>query len=139
MLLIENIEKYLRDNEISPSYQRKRIFEYLYTNKNHPSVNEIYSVLINEIPTLSKTTIYNTLNLFISKKIVQSIIIDENELRYQILEQKNHAHFKCISCNKLYDIDVDTSNLKLDSLKNFDIHEQSFYFKGICENCKNNN
>ena len=65
MLLIDNIEKYLRDHGISPSYQRKRIFEYLYNSKDHPRVNDIYYALIDEIPTLSKTTVYNTLNLFI--------------------------------------------------------------------------
>lgn len=138
MLLVDNIEKYLRDHGISPSYQRKRIFEYLYNSKEHPSVNEIYSVLIDEIPTLSKTTVYNTLNLFIEKKIVESIIIDENELRYQILDDKRHGHFKCESCNTLYDIKIDLDNLNIDSLKGFDIHEQSFYFKGICKKCKNN-
>lgn len=137
MLLIDNIEKYLRDHGISPSYQRKRIFEYLYNSKDHPSVNEIYSVLIDEIPTLSKTTVYNTLNLFIEKKIAESIIIDENEFRYQIVDDKKHAHFKCEVCNNLYDIEIDIDSLNIDSLKGFDIHEQSFYFKGICKNCKN--
>ena len=63
MLVIENIEKYLRDHNISPSYQRKRIFEYMYENRNHPNVNQIYEALVKEIPTLSKTTVYNTLNL----------------------------------------------------------------------------
>lgn len=139
MLHIDNIEKYLRDHEISPSYQRKRIFEYLYNSKKHPSVNDIYSFLIDDIPTLSKTTIYNTLNLFIEKNIVDSIIIDGNELKYQICDSKKHGHFKCKSCNTLYDIQIDFDNLNIDSLKVFDIHEQSFYFVGICEKCKNNN
>lgn len=139
MLLIDNIEKYLRDHGISPSYQRKRIFEYLYNSKEHPRVSDIYSALIDEIPTLSKTTVYNTLNLFIEKKIAEYIIIDENEFKYQILDDKKHAHFKCECCNKLYDIDIDIDSLNIDSLKGFDIHEQSFYFKGICKNCKNNN
>ena len=136
MLLIDNIEKYLRDHGISPSYQRKRIFEYLYNSKEHPRVSDIYSALIDEIPTLSKTTVYNTLNLFIKNKIAESIIIDENEFKYQIVDDKKHAHFKCEDCNKLYDIDIDIDRLNIDSLKGFDIHEQSFYFKGICKDCK---
>ena len=136
MLLIDNIEKYLRDHGISPSYQRKRIFEYLYNTKEHPRVNDIYYALIDEIPTLSKTTVYNTLNLFIKNKIAESIIIDENEFKYQILDDKRHGHFKCEVCNTLYDIEIDIDSLKIDSLKGFDIHDQSFYFKGICKNCK---
>ncbi|MBE6052824.1 MAG: transcriptional repressor [Clostridium sartagoforme] len=139
MTIIDNIEKYLRDHGISPSYQRKRIFEFLYNSKEHPSVNDIYSALIEEIPTLSKTTVYNTLNLFIKNKIAESIVIDETEFKYQILDNNRHGHFKCESCNTLYDVDIDVSNLNIDSLKGFDIHEQSFYFKGICKSCKDKN
>ena len=65
---IENIGEYLKAHEIKPSYQRIKIFQYLVENKNHPTVDMIYKALCTEIPTLSKTTVYNTLNLFIEKQ-----------------------------------------------------------------------
>ena len=64
-----DIEKYLREHGISPSYQRIRVFEYLISNKNHPTVDMIYKELIKEIPTLSRTTVYNTLNLLVKQKV----------------------------------------------------------------------
>ena len=56
--------KYLQGYGIKPSIQRIAIMDYLLTHKTHPSIEEIYLALCDEIPTLSKTTVYNTLKLF---------------------------------------------------------------------------
>ena len=65
---VENVGEYLKENGIKPSYQRMKIYEFLLQNRIHPTVDTIYRALNKEIPTLSKTTVYNTLNLFIEKK-----------------------------------------------------------------------
>lgn len=134
---IEDIGGYLKSHEIKPSYQRIKIFQYLVENRNHPTVDMIYKALCTEIPTLSKTTVYNTLNLFIEKKIVNVIVIEENETRYDSV-MAVHGHFKCEKCGKIYDIDINQSILKDDMLKNYEIKEQHYYFKGICQDCSNN-
>jgi len=59
-----DIGNYLKNHDIKPSYQRMKIFQYLLDNHVHPTVDTIYKALCPEIPTLSKTTVYNTLNLF---------------------------------------------------------------------------
>ena len=120
---IENIGEYLKAHEIKPSYQRIKIFQYLVENT--------------EIPTLSKTTVYNTLNLFIEKKIVNVIVIEENETRYDSV-MAVHGHFKCEKCGKIYDIGINQNILEDDKLKNCEIKEQHYYFKGICQDCSNN-
>ena len=56
-LHIENVGEYLKSHDIKPSYQRIKIFEYLVEHKNHPTVDMIYKALVDEIPTLSKTTV----------------------------------------------------------------------------------
>ena len=78
---IEDVGEFLKENGIKPSYQRIKIYEYLVKYYNHPTVDMIYRELVPKIPTLSKTTVYNTLNLFIEKKITAIIVIDENETR----------------------------------------------------------
>ena len=49
---------------IHPSVQRIAIMDYLIKHRTHPTVDEVYTALSDEIPTLSKTTVYNTLKLF---------------------------------------------------------------------------
>lgn len=134
MTTIANISDYLKEHEIKPSYQRIKIFEYLDTKKNHPTVDTIYKSLCHEIPTLSKTTVYNTLNLFVEKEIANVVVIEENETRYDT-DMKTHGHFKCEKCGQIFDIEVDTQVFKSKIPKNHEINEEHYYFKGICEEC----
>jgi Fe2+ or Zn2+ uptake regulation protein len=136
---IENAEIYLRQNGISPSYQRKRIFEYLSQTDTHPTVSDIYEGLIKEIPSLSKTTVYNTLNLFIEKNIAEAILIEASEARYDLFNPVHHAHFKCLQCHKVYDIPLPKDSIQIEALKGFEIQQQQHHFKGICKICKKNN
>ncbi|NLT96162.1 MAG: transcriptional repressor [Clostridia bacterium] len=129
-----NIEQYLRNNDVKPSYQRLKIFEYLVKHKNHPNVDTIYQELVSAIPTLSKTTVYNTLKLFLEKGIVQPILIEENEIRYDA-DVTVHGHFKCEICQEVYDIPLDLSDMKTEGLEKFIIKESHIYFKGICKRC----
>ena len=60
---IKDISDTLLEKNIRPSHQRIKVMEFLLKNKIHPTVDYIYNELHEEIPTLSKTTVYNTLNL----------------------------------------------------------------------------
>lgn len=132
---INNVDIYLRDQGIKPSYQRKRVLEHIIEHHDHPTVNQIYDALICEIPTLSKTTVYNTLNLFTLKKIVEIITIEGTETRYDLFNPKPHAHFKCDKCQIVYDIDLDFSKIANEDLKNYIVKDQYIHFIGICPSC----
>ena len=135
MNIVQNIGDYLKRYDIKPSYQRIKILEYLSNNKTHPTVDEIYRALHPEIPTLSKTTVYNTLNLFLEKHLIKLLTIEENETRYDI-ETDVHGHFKCKICGKLCDFPVDMESVLKNSVKDCEISEYHIYFKGICTVCK---
>ncbi|MCT4611960.1 MAG: transcriptional repressor [Clostridia bacterium] len=126
-----NISEMLKENDIKPSYQRLKIYEYLINNRTHPTVDEIYKALVVEIPTLSKTTVYNTLNLFVEKNIVLLITIDENETRYDA-DTSVHGHFRCRKCKKIYDFEISVECM---DLKDFEVYTKNVYFDGICNKC----
>ncbi len=139
-ITIDNIRKYLINNGIKPSYTRIKILEYLVQKDSHPTAEEIYNELISDIPTLSKTTIYNTMKLLIESNIARGITIEDNEMRYDA-DICNHGHFKCNECGKIYDFHIDLNLSKEDELEGFRIMEKSIYYKGICNGCaklKNN-
>ena len=128
------VEEFLKQHNIKPSYQRMKIYDYLIRHKSHPTVDEIYQALVDEIPTLSKTTVYNTLKLFLDKKIIQLITIEESENRYDA-DVSIHGHFKCLGCGKIYDVWLDMANMKLEGLNEFAINESHIYLKGTCNKC----
>lgn len=134
-LNIEDIGEYLKSHNIKPSYQRIKIYEYLHQNRTHPTVDEIYQVLVKDIPTLSKTTVYNTLNLFVQESIASLLTIEENETRYDA-NTGIHGHFKCVKCEQVTDFDADISSISTSVLDHYEVHEQHLYFKGICASCR---
>ena len=54
----------LENKGIRPSVQRVRIFKFLMQSKQHPTVEMIFNALLPEMPSLSRTTVYNTVELF---------------------------------------------------------------------------
>ncbi|SHH05494.1 Fur family transcriptional regulator, peroxide stress response regulator [Thermosyntropha lipolytica DSM 11003] len=130
----KKVEQLLKQHDIKPSYHRIKILSYLLEKKNHPTADMIYQELVKEIPTLSKTTVYNTLNLFVEKNVAIIITIDENETRYDA-DISLHGHFKCSSCGKIYDIRLNTAGIIPDELEKFQIDESHIYFKGTCPLC----
>lgn len=111
------------------------IYEYLLKNNIHPNVDTVYSALVEKIPTLSKTTVYNTLKLFEKSGLVNSLKIDENEIRYDALRHV-HGHFKCEICEEIFDFNYNHDQIKFSGLKNFEIKHKNLNLTGICPNCK---
>jgi len=127
------VKEYLTKHGIKPTLIRVKTLEYLWNTKEHPDAETIYNELSKLIPTLSITSVYNTLNLFVKKGIILEIKIEGFQSRYDGCLDR-HAHFKCIKCGKLFDLDL---NCRLDvSLINVGkIIEEHIYIIGICKDC----
>lgn len=141
---MEKYNKILVEAKIRPSIQRLAIYEFLCKNKIHPDVETIYSKLEKLYPTLSRTTVYNTLELFAQNEIVQTIKIDDDKIRYDA-DTSNHSHFKCTKCNMIFDLHTtEDSNKYLDSCKDnlpngFIVNKFQTNIWGYCSECASKN
>lgn len=133
----EIIGSILLKENIKPSYARIRILEYLLSRKSHPTVDEIYTALVKDIPTLSKTTVYNTLNLFVKSNIARVLTIEENETRYDA-DMSCHGHFKCENCGMIHDFHFKSPAIDTDDLDGFLVREKNVYYYGLCPECMEN-
>ena len=132
--LFEELKKEIYQKGIKLSHQRLKVLEYLYQNQCHPTVDQIYIDLQKDIPTLSKTTVYNTLRTLAGVGLVRIITIEDNEVRYDIIIE-NHGHFKCESCGTIYNFSINIDLFVSEDLKSFKIEDKNVYFKGICPRC----
>lgn len=82
MNLQVNPAERLRELGIRPSPQRLAVYSYLLSHPVHPTADTIYQAIITAQPSLSRTTIYNTLKLLVHKKAVSTVIIEDGELRF---------------------------------------------------------
>lgn len=127
----------LLECSIKPSVQRIAIMEYLMEYRTHPSADEIYTALSPVIPTLSKTTVYNTLKLFAEQGAAQMLTIAERNANFDG-DTSCHAHFFCKQCGHIYDLDDISGMDKYVEFGEKDGHqvlETHYYYKGICRKC----
>lgn len=132
--------KILTDHGIKPSVQRVEIMSYLLTHHTHPTVEEIHNSLCKRMPTLSRTTVYNTLRMFAEYKAAQMITIDDHRVCYDGMT-KPHAHFYCKRCGKVTDImNIEiTDKVKAENISGNVIDETHIYYKGVCAECNKEN
>ena len=72
---------------IRPSIQRVAIMKYLATHHTHPTVEEVFLALKKQLPTVSRTTVYNTLRMLSEHTSSASVV-----RRFMTLRQwKCHA------------------------------------------------
>ncbi len=131
---MEDMRNYLASRDVKPSFQRLKILDYLRKSRAHPSVDTIFNALYEEIPTLSRTTIYNTLKLFTRHGIVNTLTIAEGELRYDFFKSP-HAHFQCHQCGQVLDIVLDTQLFGTQFIEGHKADDVQINFKGLCKNC----
>ncbi|MCL2651987.1 MAG: transcriptional repressor [Candidatus Azobacteroides sp.] len=133
------IKEKLLSHSIKPSLQRMAVMKYLSEHRTHPTVDVIFNDLSPLIPTLSKTTVYNTLKLLSDQGAILSLNIDEKNVRYDG-ETTTHAHFRCKKCNKIFDVMEETMNTTtqdyIQESKDFQITECHVYYKGYCKDCE---
>lgn len=120
------------------SKQRKAILRVLKNNYSHPTANWIYQEVQKELPHISKGTVYRNLKILKETGEILEIKTDGMERRYDA-RVKNHYHFRCESCGKLFDVD-EPVNTKLDQKiaqkTGFKITHHFLEFRGICQECQ---
>jgi len=133
----EGLLKYvniLKDNDVKVTSQRMRILEYLDLTEGHVDAETLHSVLRKENPSLSKTTVYNNLELFRQKGLVSVLTISGTERWYE-LERGMHHHLLCDECGRIYNIDISCPYLGGMLHGEHKIKEVHGYFRGTCKTC----
>src|SRR3989337_2223476 len=95
----------LRRHDINPTHQRIEIAHALFARGEHLSADQILAIVNDRHSETSKATVYNTLNLFLEKKLIREVIVDPNKVFYDPNTTPHH-HFYNIDSGELTDIDA---------------------------------
>ena len=88
---------------ILPTPQRLEIAEILLDKPQHLSAEQIIEELRGQGSSVSKATVYNTLNLFAERGLVNECIVDP-ERRFYDSNTDAHHHFYDVDTGELTDI-----------------------------------
>ena len=95
----------LRRHDINPTHQRIEIAHALLTRGEHLSADQILAIVNNRHSETSKATVYNTLNLFLEKKLIREVIVDPHKVFYDPNTEVHH-HLYNLDTGELTDIDA---------------------------------
>lgn len=129
----QKIRNALMTAGIKPSTQRIAIAEYLWSSHSHPTADEIYNALLPEYPTMSRTTIYNTLKLLVASGSARVLETDSMTARFDG-DTSYHAHFICSECGEISDIAIDEIPKPP---AGHNVKETFVTFRGVCCKCAN--
>jgi len=133
-IMFEKYVALLKQNQLKVTPQRLEILKFLDEHRTHPTAEEIYSELKQKNPSLSKTTVYNSVDILYKHGLVQILNISKNEHRYDF-KHSTHQHFLCKKCGEIIDIDIECPNLGKVLSCGHKVEEVHGYFKGICNKC----
>ncbi len=119
---------------IRPSPQRILILDFLRGTKEHPSADAVYRALSPGLPTLSRTTVYNTLGLFVREGLALSLGIDGVQSRFDG-DTSEHGHFRCRACGGVYDFPVKAGGISPRLPRGFTADLVQLYCIGTCPSC----
>lgn len=124
----------LQQRGIKPSAQRIAIMDYLLTHRTHPTVDTIYHDLSPEMPTLSRTTVYNTLKLLSQDGAILELTIDKHTAHYDG-DTHPHSHFQCRDCGRIIDLPLKNMVCEPHVGYNYVVTEVEIYYRGFCGKC----
>jgi Fur family iron response transcriptional regulator len=101
----DNLTALLRRHDINPTHQRIEIAHALFSRGEHLSADQVLAIVNERHSETSKATVYNTLNLFLEKKLIREVIVDPSKVFYDPNTEPHH-HFYNVDTGELADIDA---------------------------------
>jgi Fe2+ or Zn2+ uptake regulation protein len=120
----------LREHGIQPSAQRLAVAEYVLHTQDHPSADQVLERVIARCPTLSRATVYNTLNLFVEKGLLRELVLAEGKTVFDPNLERHH-HFIDERTGAIHDIPWNAVRVsRVESLEGYDVREYQVVLRG---------
>ncbi len=85
--------------------QREVVYNVLLKKRDHPTADEVFARVKNELPTISLATVYNCLETLVQCELVRAVNFERGPTRY-CPNLRPHAHFHDEHTGKTHDIDL---------------------------------
>jgi Fur family iron response transcriptional regulator len=101
----EDLPGLLRRHGINPTRQRIAIAHALFSRCEHLSAEQVLASANAREAHTSKATVYNTLKLFVHRKLIREVLVDPERVFYDPNTAPHH-HFYNVDSGEISDIDA---------------------------------
>jgi len=118
--------------------QRAAVFDYLSGVEHHPTAEEVFFAVKSKLPRISLATVYKNLEALVKCGAVSKLSYGDAAARYDI-RTDHHYHTRCLSCGKIWDLDVQGGSQLLAQVKpqaGFEVKDYRLELLGYCRECR---
>ena len=115
---------------IQPSAQRVAVADYVLRTHEHPSADLVFKRVRDKFPWISRATVYNTLNLFVEKRLLQRLNIAEDSVVFDPIIE-NHHHFIDEATGTIHDVPFEKVQVcNIEALREYEVHDYQVVMRG---------
>lgn len=141
----ERFRSFLKEQNLRQTAEREAVIEEIYATSDHIDADELYLRLKKKGKSISRATVYNTLELLLESDLVVRHQFGKSQARYErAFSYWQHDHLICLDCGELHEFcDPRLQGIRemVGEIYQFDIkrHALNMYGRCIRENCPNRN
>jgi Fe2+ or Zn2+ uptake regulation protein len=125
-----DVLRVLEANGIQPSAQRVAVASWVLSTRSHPSADQVFAVVKERLPVLSRATVYNTLHLFVRKGLLKQLVIAEGRVVFDPVVAAHH-HFVDDDTGEIVDVPADAVAVsQLKPVEGVDVRELQVVLRG---------
>ncbi|HEY8392451.1 MAG TPA: Fur family transcriptional regulator [Capillibacterium sp.] len=136
---ITEISESLRRKGYRLTPQREAVIKILLEHPNqHLAAEDIYAMVRKTHPEIGMATVYRTLDLLSSEKIINQLNFEEGYSRYELESLAHHHHLVCLKCGKITEFNshlLEKVEEEISTQHNFAIVGHLLKFYGYCAKC----
>lgn len=141
-----HLRRILHEHDMKSTKVRLLVLDLLLGSGTAMSHNQVSERLSEHAHEIDKVTLYRTLNTFVEKGLAHKVDTADRNWLYAIYnddashaeDEHEHAHFICISCEKVYcfPIDEQVMSVRQQDMQGFEVKQTEIRLHGRCPVCQ---
>ena len=135
---LRSFEDHCRRHGLRMTVQKRHILEVLLGMDGHPTVDRIYERVVEQLPGVSRTTVYRILDSFVKAGVARKVEHPGPAVRFDPNLDRHH-HLVCVECDRVIDLEdpsLDELPVTAAAETGFQVLDYSVYFRGLCAACR---
>ena len=127
-----------RESGLPVTTQRRAVFVAILERRDHPTAEQVYRAVRQDLPQISRMTVHRILGTFVLLGLVAKTCHLGSAARFDP-KIRQHHHLVCLDCGAIVDLEEPRLNRlpwpKVDP-REFTIQDYHVHFRGQCARCR---
>jgi len=135
---LRSFEALCRESGLSLTVQRRMILQEVLGREDHPAADDVYELVKDRIPGVSRTTVYRVLDTLVRMGVISKVCHPGAAARFDPKIHQHH-HLVCTRCDAILDVEDERLNsLALPAIdtRGYRLQEFHVHLRGVCAKCR---